>query len=314
MTCLWASSAQAVQTHTSPPPSAPPLQSLRDGRRQLRQRLFRRRLPGDPPGAPPKVIKFDSEGHELGKIDNANFAACPGAKNFNNPFGVAVELDQRRGLRLGPEHRNDQRIRPDRDLPLPDPRDRPVGRRHRRSIPLEGPNGTLYVSANNNHTIESFDAATGAPISSFGSGPGYVLSLAVDSSGNDLRRQLQRKSRRVRTQRRMRQRMRTDRLQPIPDGHDRPGQQPHSRVRQRPDLRVRARCGPTRRSPSARAHLLRLLVFGAAVNATSGRFYVSDFYAATVDIFDPGPICRESRPKRRSTRADIGNPDRARRP
>ena len=44
-----------------------------------------------------------------------------------------------------------------------------------------------------------------------------------------------------------------------------------------------------RRSHSARAAICCGLSFGAAVNATSDRFYVTDFYGGTVEIFDPGP-------------------------
>ena len=157
-----------------------------------------------------------------------------------------------------------------------------------RSIPSRGPNGTLYVAANNNHTIESFDAASGAPISSFGSGPGQRPQPRGGLLRKHLRRQLRRKSRRVRPQRRMRQRMQPIDTSRIPDGRHRP--------RQRSPL---CRLG-TARSPSTRravptpaitfgqGKIYCGLIFGTAVNATSGRVYVTDFYRPPSTIFDPG--------------------------
>ena len=50
--------------------------------------------------------------------------------------------------------------------------------------PTHGADGTLYVAASGTQTIESLDAATGAPISSFSSSPGTVFSLAVDTTGD----------------------------------------------------------------------------------------------------------------------------------
>ena len=129
------------------------------------------------------MIKFDSEGNELSKIDNTNLASCAGATNFNNPFGVAVDPAN------GDVYVSDLSTG---TVSAFDPAGtclfqttqaaQSAGRRSRRSH--SRPQRHPLCGRENSHTIEGFDAATGAPISSFGSGPGTVLSIAVDSSGN----------------------------------------------------------------------------------------------------------------------------------
>ena len=183
-TSLWVTSAQAIQTHTftsyfSSPYVQSPFGIAVDGSSSASS--------GDVylaiPSAPPRVIKFDSEGHELSKIDNGNLTACAGARNLITPFGVAVNPSN------GDVYVSDLSTG---TISAFDPAGNCLFQTNANGQsaggiavdPSHGTHGTLYVAASSSHTIESFDAATGAPIESFGSGPGYVLGVAVGSSGN----------------------------------------------------------------------------------------------------------------------------------
>ena len=104
MSSLWASSAQALETHnfiSSVSSSAELLNpygaAVDDSGSASAGDLY----VVIPPAAPPKVIKFDADGNEISKIDNSNLAGCPGATDFNNPFGVAVDPSNGERLRYG---------------------------------------------------------------------------------------------------------------------------------------------------------------------------------------------------------------------
>ena len=185
MTSLWAASAEAAQTHDHLSSFGSPSLQNPYG---VAVDASAGPSAGDvyavvPPAAPPKVVKFDADGTELGKIDNSNISSCPGANNFNNPFGVAVNPSN------GDVYVSDLSIGTITAFS-------PTGtclfqtQASGQSAgglaidPSQGPHGTLYVAASNSRTVESFDASTGAWLSSFGIGTGYVLSLAVNSSGD----------------------------------------------------------------------------------------------------------------------------------
>ncbi len=112
------------------------------------------------------VFKFDADGNQIGSIDSGNLSACTGAKDFDNLYGVAVDRSTGNVYVGDPSAGTVTAFDPNGNclFQIGEGLQTPYGIA---IDPTLGADGTLYVADAGDHTIQSFNAATGAPISSF---------------------------------------------------------------------------------------------------------------------------------------------------
>jgi len=131
-----------------------------------------------------RVVKFNAEGKEIGQIETTNLVACHGSEPFSQGgvFGVAVNPSNGDLYVADAGAGTVSAFTPtgtcifQKDL---------GGSPHGVAVdPSQGAEGTLYVANQGTRKMESFNATSGAAITSFEGNFGGADTIAVDSSGD----------------------------------------------------------------------------------------------------------------------------------